>query len=401
MLAFVFFAAAERASGTKMTGWAGKTLEPTLRAVRDGRQKAIRLPSDELLAAIHANHPVPRDIVALPSLAQIQAAARDLGHKALEPFFFAPDAIPGQSEEPAHSLLELSRHLDELWWRMLKAVEEKNLDRLRETMLGDNVLPSAYWQAPFGHGEGVRESIRAARSMPEAEASIQMLGWNCQLSVMALWDLAFRASRFADFQAAPLFLFLMPRKKPTKPTRVRGPRDEVDLPFGLLLELITVLYVRMHRNWDGERDEHRWLTRPPAPRDMARCFPASAEPGTPDGRGPEQYKAKIDRLMSGEHPLTMKALHENTKPPTPVEGKKAGSAVEEGLLPLLIAAQLWDMRLVQRDKRNKPCGVLQVDADYLRFWQMHRADLQARGFDIAGGDIPWPAYLQDRLAQLG
>lgn len=407
MLALEFLAALERVSGKKLQSWLGKDKEPMLRAVREGRQKKIRIPDNEFMLALCANWPFPAKLVRTPSLEHLQAANLDLGHKALELFFFAHADKLDALDQPASRLLELVRHLDELWWRILKAIEDQDLERLREIILGDNLLPPEYWQQPFGPGDGVRQSLRSASTMVEAETAVQMLGWNCQLSVMALWDHEFRGSMFATFKVAPLFLFLMPREKGARAACVRGARDMVELPFDLLFQLVAAIYIRLYGRWNDRgdarrrhlvaRDPHLWPVTAPSARDMAACFKGSAEPQSADGQGTDDYKKLIDRLMSGDRPLTAEAFNNATKPPPLMkDGRCIGGSIENGFMPLLIAAHLWDMRLVRRAKRSKPSRVVQCNSEYLRFWNMHRSDLQARGFDVAGGDIPWPAYLQER-----
>ena len=62
---------------------------------------------------------------------------------------------------------------------------------------------------------------------------------------------------------------------------------------------------------------------------------------------------------------------------------------------LLLVAHAWEAALVAKAGRSgkKPASAVVPDEDYLRFWELHRADLWGRDRAAPDGAVPWPGHL--------
>ncbi|MGH9435518.1 MAG: hypothetical protein ACRD06_05930 [Terriglobia bacterium] len=218
----------------------------------------------------------------------------------------------------------------------------------------------------------MRAELETAEIWEDVEAVLARLQYNCVMSFMSLWDIAYSNAVFPRFESAPVFLLLAPRLRPN----VRGAmnsqradvrtkespkfRDMIDVPFSLLFDIISAL-LRYANNDEFPRN-------PVALKEMVRLFGKEGK--------------KLDRLRSGRDRITISTF--------------IGLLPKEGpnweLVPLLYAAHTWALKLVPRSMPGER-RVIIPDVTYRRFWNAHRSALRASGVNLVGGAVPWPGYL--------
>ncbi|MES2242539.1 MAG: hypothetical protein V4639_06675 [Pseudomonadota bacterium] len=265
----------------------------------------------------------------------------------------------------------LAVQIDELSLRLGTLREADQLQQFVTVLLNSPLLELEHFVEPEAgapSADELRQEVGNTTEWKALERPMAVVSINVVMQLLATLDLEFCSGYLEAFNATPIFQSLMPRLDPTAIPDENGKyaasRDLFHLPVRRLIELSACLRcIKRERKWPSDI---------PSVTDMAAWMNTDAVSITKWRMGRRFTLADYEGIWD--------AMYEYL----PVKQRMAMPG------PLAFASAVLTHLYVKGSRERGSLTLIIPDPEiYLRWWRIHRAQLESRKEGLPFGAIPW------------